>query len=335
MTLLSDLVLKADNQPWDWSSIGLSSNTYITSELVERYINKFWCWGDYGLSSNKAIKPDFVEKYIDKPWSWGVYGLSKNTSITTDFIEKNIDKNWEWGIYGLSYNKSITIDFIERHLDKPWHWGEYGLSNNNNITLEFIERYIDKPWNWNHLLSNSIMTPEFIKRHLDKDWSLLSLDLNENTDDDLIQIRLNRFSTNFSRMASNLHCPNSYTKILRNFYSYKNTKTDYDDICTSYSINDYVLELYLNNDVNLNWFLLSNNTSLDPNIVLKYIYKPWCWDSLSSNTFWLAEEKLVKKKEASAKIIQKNCHNWLWKPVCDDGTVGINPRLSLKQLNLK
>ena len=36
------------------------------------------------------------------------------------------------------------------------------------------------------------------------------------------------------------------------------------------------------------------------------------------------------KKERAAKIIQRGLHNWLWKPVCRDGTVGIGARLSWK-----
>lgn len=32
----------------------------------------------------------------------------------------------------------------------------------------------------------------------------------------------------------------------------------------------------------------------------------------------------------AARIIQKACENWLWKPVCNDGTPGIQPRLLMK-----
>lgn len=33
------------------------------------------------------------------------------------------------------------------------------------------------------------------------------------------------------------------------------------------------------------------------------------------------------------KKIQKNCEKWLWKPICNDGTIGINLRLVSKELN--
>lgn len=37
--------------------------------------------------------------------------------------------------------------------------------------------------------------------------------------------------------------------------------------------------------------------------------------------------------EHSAKKIQKACHNWLWKPICKDGSHGINMRLGWKRIS--
>lgn len=42
-----------------------------------------------------------------------------------------------------------------------------------------------------------------------------------------------------------------------------------------------------------------------------------------------------KIKNEKAKIIQAGCENWLYKPYCNDNTIGIVPRLSMKELNLK
>lgn len=38
------------------------------------------------------------------------------------------------------------------------------------------------------------------------------------------------------------------------------------------------------------------------------------------------------KKVNAIKLIQRNCENWLWKPVCKDGTEGINARISWKKI---
>jgi ankyrin repeat protein len=40
----------------------------------------------------------------------------------------------------------------------------------------------------------------------------------------------------------------------------------------------------------------------------------------------------IKLINNSATIIQRGCHNWLWKPKCDDGTVGIQCRMMVKEL---
>lgn len=36
----------------------------------------------------------------------------------------------------------------------------------------------------------------------------------------------------------------------------------------------------------------------------------------------------------AAKIIQKNCYNWLWKPICNDGKPGINVIIGMKCIGI-
>jgi hypothetical protein len=40
------------------------------------------------------------------------------------------------------------------------------------------------------------------------------------------------------------------------------------------------------------------------------------------------------KPEEAARVITRNCHNWIWKPFCNDGTIGIRPRLDTRDLGL-
>ena len=37
------------------------------------------------------------------------------------------------------------------------------------------------------------------------------------------------------------------------------------------------------------------------------------------------------KRNRAARIIQKACENWLYKPMCNDGTIGIVPRLMVEK----
>ncbi len=50
----------------------------------------------------------------------------------------------------------------------------------------------------------------------------------------------------------------------------------------------------------------------------------------------IRDRKLILiRKRLAAITIHKGCHNWLYKPLCDDNTIGIVPRLSMKELNIK
>jgi hypothetical protein len=43
--------------------------------------------------------------------------------------------------------------------------------------------------------------------------------------------------------------------------------------------------------------------------------------------YWFARRK------RKAIIITRACHNWVWKPICNDGTLGIRLRLDLNYMN--
>lgn len=42
----------------------------------------------------------------------------------------------------------------------------------------------------------------------------------------------------------------------------------------------------------------------------------------------------TRRKVAARKIIE-GCHAWVWKPICQDGTIGIRPRLDTRELGLE
>ncbi|KAJ3376759.1 hypothetical protein HDU92_009042, partial [Lobulomyces angularis] len=42
-----------------------------------------------------------------------------------------------------------------------------------------------------------------------------------------------------------------------------------------------------------------------------------------------------KFKINAVRRIQAGCRNWIWKPLCKDGTIGIRPRLDLKHFNIE
>ncbi len=40
---------------------------------------------------------------------------------------------------------------------------------------------------------------------------------------------------------------------------------------------------------------------------------------------------IYNKRDNAARVIQNGLHNWLAKPVCNDGTIGIIPRLAMRE----
>jgi hypothetical protein len=44
--------------------------------------------------------------------------------------------------------------------------------------------------------------------------------------------------------------------------------------------------------------------------------------------------KHFTRRKYAAMIISRGCHNWVWKPECNDGTIGIRPRLDMEYLGI-
>lgn len=42
-----------------------------------------------------------------------------------------------------------------------------------------------------------------------------------------------------------------------------------------------------------------------------------------------------ERRNSSALKIQRGCHNWIWNPLCKDGSIGIRPRLDMIELGIK
>jgi hypothetical protein len=48
-----------------------------------------------------------------------------------------------------------------------------------------------------------------------------------------------------------------------------------------------------------------------------------------------AAAMITTMKENCARTIQRNCENWLWKPMCRDGNHGIHMKMLMDQMKLK
>lgn len=89
------------------------------------------------------------------------------------------------------------------------------------------------------------------------------------------------------------------------------------------------------------WNLITFTPSF---IKYKYLLEQYCTDDNKEEYlkivacnfikyYWKIhyDKDILPKMEKSAKIIQRGCYNWLWKPVCKDGKPGINVKIGYKQ----
>lgn len=41
---------------------------------------------------------------------------------------------------------------------------------------------------------------------------------------------------------------------------------------------------------------------------------------------------MIFRRKRAARIITQACHNWVWKPICNDGKMGVRIRLDIAEL---
>ena len=100
-----------------------------------------------------------------------------------------------------------------------------------------------------------------------------------------------------------------------------------------------ILENFIEKHIDKPWHWgkwgLSRNPSISPEFIEKHIDRPWEWgkNGLSMNTFIVSSERIkarTKARNKAARIIQIKFLDWFYKPICKDGTYGLNCLLAMK-----
>jgi hypothetical protein len=326
-----------DKFGWDFAMF--SQNPNVPSEFLERHMDNAW---DFEmLSKNKNLTRRFIERHISEPWNWmdlsvvapwdfisthahrlNYKFLSLNTNITPEFIENNLHRDWHWGPLGLSANRAVSMEFIEKHIDRNWHWGIYGLSINTSINEAFLDKYAAKPWYYGRGgLSNNTSIPfTRVQRTRDRDWDIRVV-LRRLTGYELgvfLETRMEAmryyqipFPSYFEQCVSGN--PNVTPELVEG-----HDRFPWDYMCLSRleSMGKYIER---HHDLPWDW----RHVSFNKGVSLKF---------LEEHEDRLADWKRIYVIEnKAAKTIQLACEDWLWKPVCRDGTPGIHVRLMLQQ----
>jgi hypothetical protein len=73
---------------------------------------------------------------------------------------------------------------------------------------------------------------------------------------------------------------------------------------------------------------LSMNSSITFDFIEKHKFKPWHWglNGLSNNPF----TREIRNK--AARVIQIKFLDWFYKPICKDGTFGLNCLLAKREI---
>lgn len=278
----------------NWDMENLSANKGLTIAFVERNIKLDWNMKN--LSSNTNITPYFVQKYIKgiNGKNWNVDELSSNPSITCDFIEKNIKgiNGVPWNIDNLSKNSSLDLNFVTRYPNglNGNNWNMRNLSKNKVITPDFVlenpNGFGNEKWNMYHLSANESIPMKFILDNIRGismlPWDLAGLSKNPNLNPLFFEKYPNLFMWNIF-VLTKLNLSN-YPRFLPmfNFLNclfVKVMMVTFVPIITSLFKNPIILTL---ND--WDYDSLSSNSTITPNIIVKYPKVFNSWFSLSKNT---------------------------------------------------
>ncbi len=176
----------------------------------------------------------------------------------------------------------------------------------SHFTLEIAR---SRPYiNWDYTVLDEEVSLETIEKFIDKPWNWAILSLNKNLTLSFVEKHLDK-PWNFENLSYNS------------------------------SISLDIIEKYPEED--LDFEALSEHPCVTLQIFQKY-RDEWSFRGISSNQFnfhkvnlerikncQYAARRWLGKRNRKAIIIQRACHNWIWKLLCNDKTIGIRPRLDM------
>lgn len=181
------------------------------------------------------------------------------------------------------------------------------ILENPNITIDFIKKYKNVPWNWKLISKHPNITTQDYFDNINLKWSYTDMFKNKNLDIDFI-----KESTNFIKISKhdwNVISENqniSMEDILNN----ENLDWNYDYVSNNPNINSYYASIFLEKNISLNFYKLSNHIS-DIKFILKHKNKNWNWNQLS---------KIVNIKDIDKNINLK----WNFSCISENLTVTID-----------
>ena len=306
MITLLDLILTLEI---NWSSIAISKNSQITWKMICDYPNgiplpsgKLLPWDEIGVSCNPNITWEIVTANPHGPpgaigWEWNVSGLSGNKSIGIEVMKENIEGpkidgvvTDGWDLMLFLTKECVEMELLEMFPKSALKIYAKAISLNPNLTCEFIEKYFDIGFDWFLVSSNPGIYWEDVVAYRHFPWDLEGLSVNPNITWDII-------------------CENLHIKFKKSKGSPKTNV--WSGRGFSYNPN-LTLEIIIANPHGppgargwlWDWYIISGNDSITPQMIIDHPELPWEKKGLSWNRN--LTPKLVKEHLSTFNI------EWDW-----------------------
>lgn len=333
------------------SIYNISIPTILSHPEIEWYYPTLGFRTDFDFEANKDYfeincidgfyKLDSSKKY----WNWHL--LTVYTNIRT--IERT--PNLPWDKQSLSWNRTITLQYIKFHPDIPWDfatlshyinikeikkdlslpWNFHALSSNPTLTSGFLIEYINQDWDWDLLSTNEYLYFDKLI-NISTNWNWIELSKNHGLTKNFVRFYFDQFNT-----------PNLLRNIYRNkiipikdilsdplwpkeifllsyhpeitadhILSHNLDKSIVENLCVNQGLKVTDLQKLIDENIELDFTLLSTNPNLSFNFIHKHKDKKWNYVVLSQNHFnYERQEEIVyrikinylRRKREKAKMI--------------------------------
>ncbi len=344
----------------------VSANPNITWDYVQKHPSFPWSYP--GLSMNQNITWDIISAHPDKGWDYDCM-ITNNPNITAEIILNNLHIEWDYEsiIYNMKFVREIIKQIPDVIIDnKKFHSNKEQIisiieevvkmkldSNTSTFLLDLIWEQIKDIPPWKKELSNKELLFFLGKGWEDITWQ----DILDNPD------------FNWTEYYPTLCCQKNFTfdiilsnrdKFNDDYMLSMNPNLTWEIVSKAGPEIEWEPGL-VSKHPNITWEIIKNNPDYpwDIDCVLENENITWKiakeliekhhpqldYQWFARNEFNYSKNNIrkiklcqrqvrrwMRKRNRSARIIQRGCHRWLYLGQTNDGKMGINCRIGIKEL---
>lgn len=244
-------------------------------------------WDQTYFSNNRTVTIEFIKSHPEVPWRFDA--LSFNINVKE--IEKN--PNLPWNFQEISVNHTLTSEFLIKYIDQDWDW--VALSKNKNLNFDKLIGLVPLNWHWRRLSENTSLTKNFVRYYYNYFYTHKVLhNIYQNKIIPFEEILADSF------WPDNLYLTSYHPEITADYVLKQESISEISiqNLSANLGLRVPDLQKLLDNNIELDFELLSRNPNLSFNFILKYKDKKWDYDLLSQNHFnYEEQEEIVRRIE--------------------------------------